>query len=116
MVKNDRTGEVIQTKYGKAKIVQYNSATDITVLFDGYGIKQHFNIAGFRESEQKDRTKNRPETSFERSPACPIIPVCRNAPLIRRSRRRLPLPRHRHPTYCTTASYGRSVQKRCPCR
>lgn len=43
MVKNDRTGEVIQTKYGKAKIVQYNSATDITVLFDGYGIKQHVN-------------------------------------------------------------------------
>ena len=41
MGKKDRTGEVIQTKYGMAKIVQYNSCKDMTVLFDGYGLKEH---------------------------------------------------------------------------
>lgn len=41
MAKKDRTGEVIQTKYGPAKIIQYNSNKDITVLFDSYGIKKH---------------------------------------------------------------------------
>jgi len=41
MAKKDRTGEVIQTKYGPAKIIQYKSNKDITVLFDSYGIKKH---------------------------------------------------------------------------